>query len=140
MIKRRNFVAGLGCVTALGMASSFAMAVTPAPLAVPDVNLSSGFSKAKFEALINQTFYIDTRDHGVVTVKLIEVQPALVTAGQSTKLEQFSLTFRGMLLPPLPSGLYDVSHLSAGKVSLYLKTLPLRRSQPTYRVDFSLLR
>jgi hypothetical protein len=140
MIKRRNFVAGLGGLATLGVASNCALAATPRRLAVRDVNLSRGFSRAKFEALLNQTFYIDTHDHGVVTVKLIEVQPGLVKTTASNTLEQFSVTFRGLLLPALPSGVYDVSHLSAGKVSLYLKALPLQGSEPLYRVDFSLLR
>lgn len=141
MIKRREFVAGLGGFALLGGTSaSPTLAATPRRLAVRDVNLSRGYSKAKFEALLNQTFYIDTQDHGVVTVKLIDVQPGLVKPAASNNLEQFSITFRGLLLPPLPSGLYDVSHLSAGKVSLYLKALPPQGSEPVYRADFSLLR
>jgi hypothetical protein len=138
-INRRNFVAGLSCVAVLGAASSSARAATPGKLDARDVNLSSGYSRAKFEALLNQTFYIDTHDHGVVTVKLIAVQATPVTTVQPIRIEQFSLTFRGLLLPSLPAGLYDVSHLSAGRVSLYLKALPQQRSQPMYRADFSLL-
>jgi hypothetical protein len=138
-MKRRNFVAGLSCITVVGLASSYAWAATPGKLDARDVNLSNGFSRAKFEALLNQTFYIDTHDHGVVTVKLIAVQATPVTTVQPVTIEQFSLTFRGLLLPSLPTGLYDVSHLSAGRVSLYLKALPPQRSQPMYRADFSLL-
>jgi hypothetical protein len=129
----------LGSVAVLGVASSCALAATPGRLDVRDVNLRNGFSRAKFEALLNQTFYIDTRDHGVLTVKLIAIHSIPVTTAQPVKIEQFSITFRGLLLPPLPAGLYDVSHLSAGRVSLYLKALPLRGSQPMYRADFSLL-
>jgi hypothetical protein len=140
MIKRRNFLLGAGCLVAPGVVSKCALAATPRKIAVRDVNLTRGFSKAKFEALLNQTFYIDTHDHGVVTVKLVEVQPGLVKTSASNTLEQFSVTFLGLLLPPLPSGLYEVSHLTAGRVSLYLKALPLQGSQPLYRVDFSLLR
>jgi hypothetical protein len=140
MVIRRNFVMGMTALATLGVASARAVAATPRRLAVRDINLARGFSKAKFEALLNQTFYIDSHDHGVVTVKLVEVQPGLVKNTASSTLEQFSVTFRGLLLPPLPSGLYDVSHLSAGKVSLYLKALPLQGSEPLYRADFSLLR
>lgn len=140
-MKRRYFVAGMGCLAMLGVASPYpyAQAATSGKLDAQDVNLNSGFSRAKFEALLNQTFYIDTHDHGVVTVRLIAVQAAPVTTVQSVKIEQFSVTFRGLLLPSLPTGTYDVSHLSAGRVSLYLKTLPPRRAQPMYRADFSLL-
>ncbi len=141
MIKRRDFVAGLcGCALLGGTSSTRTLAATPRRLAARDVNLNRGYSKAKFEALLNQTFYIDTRDHGVMTIKLVEVKPGLVKTTASNRLEQFSITFRGLLLPPLPSGLYDVSHLSAGQVSLYLKALPLQGSEPVYRADFSLLR
>ena len=140
MVSRRNLVMGMTALATLGIASVRAMAATPRRLRVRDINLTRGFSKAKFEALLNQTFYIDTPDHGVVTVKLVEVQPGPISTTAPSALEQFSVTFRALLLPPLPSGLYDVSHLSAGKVSLYLKTLPLQGSEPLYRVDFSLLR
>lgn len=138
-LQRRHFVAGLGCLAVLGVSSAYAQTATSGELDVRDINLNNGYSRAKFEALLNQTFYIDTQDHGVVTVRLIAVQATPVTAVQPVKLEQFSLTFRGLLLPTLPAGVYDVSHLSAGKVSLYLKALPPQRSRPVYRADFSLL-
>ena len=139
MTKRRDFMLRVGSIAGLGVAPASARAATALRRDARDVELSGGFTKAKFDALLNQTFYIDTPDHGVVTVRLVEVMLSTNSTVRSENIEQFSLTFRGVLLPPLPSGSYEVSHLSAGKVTLYLKALPLKGSQPMYRADFSLL-
>lgn len=137
MMKRRNFVAAAGSLASLGaLAPAHVLAAT---LDARDVDLGSGFSRAKFEALLNQTFFIESPNHGHVMVRLIAVQPKLDSKARATSLEQFSLIFRGLLLPPLPSGIYTVSHLSAGNFMLHLQALPLRRSQPHYRADFSLM-
>jgi hypothetical protein len=103
------------------------------------VILSAGLSRAKFEALLNHTFFIETADHGHVLVRLIAVQVKQMNTRYQAPAEQFSVLFRGQLLPPLPSGLYRVAHLSAGTIELHLHAMPVRRSQPMYRADFSLL-
>ncbi len=140
MIKRRKFVTALGGVAVLGtVAPSRVLAGSKRKLDSRDVDLASGLSMAKFEALLNQTFFIESPDHGNVMVRLVAVQPKRDDKPRATTLEQFSLVFRGLLLPTLPSGLYEVSHISAGRCRLHLKALALRRSQPRYRADFSLL-
>lgn len=139
-MKRRKFVAALGGVAALATVTPVCvLAASPGKLDARDVDLAAGLSKAKFEALLDQTFFIESPNHGHVMVRLIAVQPKQDNKVRSTALEQFSLIFRGLLLPALPSGLYEVSHLSAGRFQLHLQALPLRRSQPMYRADFSLL-
>jgi hypothetical protein len=95
------------------------------------VAFSDGLSRAKFAALLNETFYIYTPAQGTLIVRLADV----TGAGGAARPEQFSLFFQADPLPDLAAGSYEAEHYLAGRIDLYLEPVPGAR----YRADFNLL-
>ena len=134
MMERRKFVQGAGGLLAMTALRPEALMAAEV-LDIRVVELGTGLRLAKFQALLNQTFYIDTENSGVVTARLVNiVQPENVEPSPEP-LEQFSLIFRGAPLPQLPADVYVVEHWLAGRTPLYL--VPIAPS--VYRADFCLL-
>lgn len=129
-MKRREF---LGAAGALAAASGLPLAgrSAAAELDIRQVDLSAGLSRAKFEGLLNETFYIRTPSEGTLLATLARVQGR----DGPQRPEQFSLYFRADPLPVLKAGTYEVEHYLAGRIALYLDPL----AGGTYRADFSLL-
>jgi hypothetical protein len=123
---------------ALGAVALFA-AVLPAARASADT-----LSEADFEALLNQSFYVNT-DRGVVILDLVEVQEQSNEAkGPARKdqrtTKQFSLTFVGPTEPGLPSAIYRLDHRSLGNSDIYLEDAGIDGSARRYRARFTVLR
>lgn len=140
MMKRREFVAGIGSlVAAAGLPTGSLLAAAADVLDVRTVAFDGGLNRSKFAALVNQTFHIYTENDGAVIVRLVEVRDRATKKATSTSLEQFSLIFRGPALPALSGGAYEVEHWLAGKIRLYLEATLAASSESIYRADFSLL-
>jgi hypothetical protein len=136
MMKRREFLtAGSGLVAAAGLAPAYLIAATPETLDIRAVEFGTGLSRTKFEALLNQTFYLHYGTSGVLFVRLIRVKEKATPVNP----EQFSLFFQGPTLPSLPAGSYEMEHYLAGHLSLYLEPSQAAGSDPLYRADLSLL-
>jgi len=137
MMKRREFLTlGSRLVAATSLLPPYLPAAAADTLDIRAVGFGTGLSKRKFEALLNQTFFIHTETEGMAIVRLVQV----IGRDQRANPEQFSLFFRGRSLPSLPAGSYEVEHYLAGRLSLYLEPLPAGGQNPGYRADFSLLR
>jgi len=136
MMKRREFLAaGSSLIATAGFAPSGLMAAPSNQLDIREIEFGTGLRKAKFDALLNQTFYIHGERAGTVTVRLVQV----TGTEQPTNPEQFSLFFRGPSLPSLRAGTYTVEHYLAGRTPLYLEPVPTATHSLLYRADFCLL-
>jgi hypothetical protein len=128
MIKRRRFLQAFSTLLAASAAGRGAAA---AELDIRLVDLSAGLSRAKFEALLDETFYIHTLAQGSLIVRLVKV----VGESGPARPEQFSLFFQADPVPALSAGSYEVEHYLAGGTALYLEPV----LGAVYRADFSLL-
>jgi uncharacterized protein DUF6916 len=111
---------------------------------VGEAELAAGLDQAKFEALLHQSFYVNS-EHGVVILDLVEVQESKEQAkgsahkeGRAT--EQFSITFLGPAWSVLPTGIYRLEHRLAGNAELYLEPMGADGPAMRYRARFVLLR
>lgn len=136
MISRRGFVTGAGSMLAAGCLSTSAIAVAGA-LDVGTVDLSSGLARAKFEALVGQTFNVTTRRSGVVVLQLVELRDYPVSTG-ALATENFTLRFKGPSSPRLSEALYQVEHGSAGSALLRLERVSASSTSTVYRAQCSL--
>ena len=140
MKHRRDFLVGAGSLLALGSARPDILFAANLPNA-NEVGLSQGMSKAKFETLLNQTFYVYTDDQGVVALNLVEVTESKLSKKAQSKsardVERFILTFQGPPLSPLAAGLYQIDHWVAGRTSIYLQP---KNTPGLYGAVFALLR
>jgi hypothetical protein len=93
-----------------------------------------GLSGADFEALLNQSFYVNT-DRGVVIFDLVDAQ-------EKTRKpkRQFSLTFVGPTEPALPPAMYCLKHRSLGDSDMNLGDAGIDGSARRYRARFTVLR
>jgi len=139
------------CALSLGTGALLAIAALPAAnVRADDTNrsnmgeaagLAAGLSQAKFEALLNQSFYVNS-EHGVVILDLVEVQErkrqaegSALNEGRAT--EHFSLTFLGPAGSILSAGIYRLEHRLAGNADVYLEPIG---TDGRYRASFALLR
>jgi hypothetical protein len=104
---------------------------------------ANGLNGADFEALLNQSFYVNT-DRGVVILDLAEVQEQNKDTKGPRKdqrtTKQFSLTFVGPAQPALPAAIYRLEHRSVGDADLYLEDAGIDGSARRYRARFTVLR
>jgi hypothetical protein len=136
MMKRREFLAaGSSLIATAGLAPRGLRAAASNQLDIRDIEFVTGLQKTKFDALLNQTFYIHGERAGIVTVRLVQV----TGTEQPTDPEQFSLFFRGPSIPLLQTGTYTVEHYLAGRTALYLEPVPTATHNILYRADFCLL-
>src|SRR5262249_26489414 len=118
--------AGIGCSR---------MALADDILDIRTVEFASGLTRAKFSALLNQTFYLRDETLGTLFVKLTDVR----APRQPTNPDVFSLFFEGPSLPQLPAGTYMLEHYVAGTTLIYLEPANVPGAAPVYRADFCLL-
>lgn len=130
MQRRRFLQTCTGLLAASGICAG-SRAGAAEQLDIRVVALSDGLSRARFEALLNETFYVHTSAQGTLLVRLA----AVTGPERSGRPEQFSLLFQADPLPELVAGSYEVEHYLAGRIALYLEPVPGAR----YRADFSLL-
>jgi len=136
MMKRREFLAaGSSLIATAGLAPTSLVAAPTNQLDIREIEFGTGLRKAKFAALLQQTFYVHEETGGTVTVRLVKV----AGTEQPTNPEQFSLFFRGPSLPSLRAGTYTVEHYLAGRTPLYLEPVPTTTHDLLYRADFCLL-
>jgi len=136
MTKRREFVTRAAALTAAGLMPAHKLALAAEALDFRDVSLDTRLSRAKFEALLEQTFHVTGNDDGVLAMQLIGVAEREYRRVRPENLDQFTLTFQGPVAPALPEGLYRVEHWLAG--GLMLNLVP--RDGQRYSASFSLLR
>jgi hypothetical protein len=136
MMRRREFLTiGSSLAAAASLLPPCLTAAAADTLDIRAVGFGTGLSRKKFEALLNQTFFIHTETDGMVIVQLVRV----TGRNRPANPEQFSVFFRGGSLPRLPAGCYELEHYLAGRLSLYLEPLPAVGRRTGYRADFSLL-
>ncbi len=139
MIRRRDFVTHAGS----------ALAMTCVPLTVlaakrgggggaSDVDLSTGLSSEKFNALLKESFYVSTPNDGVMVLELVEVQDYAMPDGEIAT-DSFRLVFEGVSAPTLGDDVYQLQHGSAGSVMLRLEGAGSTRRRARYVGDFCLL-
>jgi hypothetical protein len=109
-----------------------------------EAGLAAGPSQAKFEALLHQSFYINS-EHGVVILDLVEVQEPEKQAEGSARKEgratkQFTITFVGPARPALPAAIYRLEHRLAGNADVYLEPIGIDGPGWRYRASFTVLR
>jgi hypothetical protein len=133
MINRREFVIG---------AASGALLAGMLPVAgiahgaVSGVGrLSDGMSKGKFLALLNQSFIAYANARGGAHLRLVEVRELRARS----RLDQFSLFFRGDAAERLESGIYLMEHPRAGQFEVRVDVVGGDERVAVYRSDFSLL-
>ena len=105
---------------------------------------ANGLNGADFEALLNQSFYVNT-DRGVVILDLVDVQEQNKDAKAPARKDlrttkQFSLTFVGPAQPALPPAIYRLEHRSVGDADIYLEDAGIEGSARRYRARFTVLR
>ena len=83
----------------------------------PGVQLNH--SRQKAESLLNQRFYIQIADTGVVEVKLVDV----IDHESTLSTEGFSMVFFTHWKPELSEGLYQVEEPSLGYFPLYFRPM-----------------
>lgn len=131
MMHRRQFLgAGPALVAAAALAPGALLADTNA-LDIREVAFSGGLGQARFEALLGESFYIES-ELGSLLGQLVKVSAVRQVPG----LEQFSIWLQTSTVPALPEGTYPVSHYLAGNLLLHLQPA----AEGMYRADFSLLR
>jgi hypothetical protein len=100
---------------------SFNLAIAAAgALELGAVDLSSGLSRDKFQALVGQNFQLSTPKSGVVVLQLVELRHYPLTPGELAT-ENFTLYFKGASSPRLAESLYRLEHGSAGSALLRLE-------------------
>jgi hypothetical protein len=108
-----------------------------------DADFAAGLSGSKFEALLDQSFYVNS-EHGVVILDLVEVQapqkPANPAPRQRRVTERFTITLVGPEHPVLPAAIYRVETRFAGETDIYLEPMVTGESTTRYRASFELLR
>jgi len=137
------------------LAAGFVLAMAPwsaANVRAQDANQASadngafetGVSQAKFEALLDHNFYVNS-DQGIVILDLVEVQgsqkspkPSAPRQGQVT--ERFTIILVGPAQPVLPAAIYRLETRLAGDTDVYLEPLGTDGSRARYRAYFQLLR
>ena len=134
-MNRRAFLWASSSVLALAGIVPPHLASADAALDIQSVGFSGGLTRAKFAALVNQTFYVRDERLGTLFVKLIEIR----TPAQPANPDVFSLFFQGPALPVLPAGMYALEHYLAVATPIYLEPAPIPGSAPLYRADFCLL-
>lgn len=72
-----------------------------------------------FSEHLKTTFQVRVRESGLMPLELFEV----TEKDHSTKLEQFSLVFRGPRTSHLPQGTYTLEHEKLGNLDLFLVPL-----------------
>jgi hypothetical protein len=131
IMKRRRFLQTCAGLLTAGGFSAANRSEAARQLDIRAVAFSAGLSRARFEALLGETFYIHTPTQGTLIVRLASVR----RRSGAARPEQFSLFFQADPLPKLTAGSYQVEHYLAGRIALYLEPVPGAR----YRADFSLL-
>ena len=133
MINRREFVAAV--------AGSMALAgLTPIATAAADRDsgrLSDGLTRGRFEALLQQNFYVYESARGVTNLQLVAVRER--RSKQQQRIEQFSLYFRGAEVERLASGVYRFEHPYSVRFDLRIDLIGRDAHGLIYRSDFSLL-
>jgi Domain of unknown function (DUF6916) len=137
MISRREFVSSACGALAAGLLPAGALA-TSDPLSAGSVDLSAGLSKAKFAALLHESFYVTTRSSGVLVMQLAELREYPMAEGDRP-VENFTLYFYGLASPKLREGLYTVAHGSAGQAMLRLEPVRFTSRRAVYRANCALL-
>jgi hypothetical protein len=136
MIRRRDFVAGAGGALAVGCVPVSILAATrTADPAL--IDLSTGLSKDKFAALLNQNFYVATPRDGVMVLELVELRDGTAAQGD-VRTDSFTLFFQGVPSPTLPDAIYTLEHGSAGSTLLRLEGANVVKRRARYRADFCL--
>ena len=130
MISRRDFVTSSGTALAAFVSTS-AIAATGI-LGPGSVDLTTGLSRDKFRALLQQNFYVATKSSGVVVLKLVELREYLKGYGVPP-LDSFILRFQGLPSPKLGAGLYTLEHGSAGKALMRLEPVRVTVDRALYR-------
>ena len=70
MMKRREFLAaGSSLIATAGLAPTSLVAAPANQLDIREVEFGTGLRKAKFDALLQQTFYVHEETGGTVTVR-----------------------------------------------------------------------
>jgi hypothetical protein len=133
MISRRDFVSGAGSMLAAGCLSTSAIAAAGA-LELGAVDLSSGLSRDKFQALVGQNFQLSTPKSGVVVLQLVELRHYPLTPGELAT-ENFTLYFKGASSPRLAESLYRLEHGSAGSALLRLERVRFTSTSALYRAQ-----
>jgi len=136
MIRRRDFMTQAGSALAIASVPMTVLAGKRGGPA-PDVDLSTGLSRDKFMALLNQEFYVQTPSDGAVALKLAELQDYPLPEGE-IPTDSFTLIFQGALTPLLPEDLYTLQHGSAGSMLLRLEPWDVTKRNARYIADFCL--
>jgi hypothetical protein len=131
MISRRDFVTSSGTALAAAFVSTSAIAATGI-LSPGAVDLTTGLSRDKFRALLQQNFYVATKTNGVVVLQLVELRDYLVASG-APPVDSFTLRFQGLPSPKLGAGLYTLEHGSAGKALMRLEPVRVTVDRALYR-------
>lgn len=138
MIRRRDFVTHAGSALAMACVPLTVLAGKRGGGAAPDVDLSTGLSSEKFNALLKESFYVSTPNDGVMVLELVEVQDYALAEGEIAT-ESFRLVFEGVSAPILGDDVYVLEHGSAGSVMLRLEGAGSTRRHARYVGDFCLL-
>ena len=89
-----------------------------------------------FSEQLHTTFQLRVPGAAPLLLELTEVSEE----NQSPSVEQFSLAFRGPLVPHIPQGTYNVEHEKLGTFDLFIVPLGPDQSGMRYQVIFSRLR
>jgi len=89
-----------------------------------------------FSEQLHTTFQLRVPGAAPLLLELTEVSEE----NQSPSVEQFSLEFRGPLVPHIPQGTYNVEHEKLGTFDLFIVPLGPDQSGMRYQVIFSRLR
>lgn len=138
MIRRRDFVTHAGSALAMSCVPLTVLAGKRGGGGAPDVDLSTGLSSEKFNALVKESFYVSTPTDGVMVLELVEVQDYALPEGE-VATESFRLVFEGVSAPVLGDDVYVLEHGSAGNVMLRLEAAGSARRRARYVGDFCLL-
>lgn len=133
MSNRREFVVSVAASFMLGGLAPVSVAVAGGTR--NPGRLSDGLSEATFEALVGQNFYVYESVRGVSNLRLIAVRER----ASKSKLEQFSLVFRGSEVEQLQGGIYRLEHPTAGAFDLRIDLTGRDTYGLLYRSDVSLL-
>ena len=138
MIRRRDFVTHAGSALAMSCVPLTVLAGKRGGGGAPDVDLSTGLSSEKFNALVKESFYVSTPTDGVMVLELVEVQDYALPEGE-VATQSFRLVFEGVSAPVLGDDVYVLEHGSAGSVMLRLEAAGSARRRARYVGDFCLL-
>ena len=138
MIRRREFMTHAGSALAMSCVPLTVLAGKRGGGGAPDVDLSTGLSSDKFNALLKESFYVATPNDGVMVLELVEVQGYALPQGE-VATDSFRLVFEGVTAPTLDEEIYVLQHGSAGSVMLRLEPAGSTRRRARYMGDFCLL-